>query len=725
MAAFDSYRFQPRISPRLVIGSVVTLGVIFLVLALLVTRGFDDARALRAEASRSYETRVALQHILSLHQDVETAQRGFQITRNRRFLQPHSSAIHEIDTAFARLDNTLLSHSPLRPRLAELHRLSGEKRRFVDQIIGLIEQGRHVEAAELVGSGRGKRIMDAFRIQVARMDAEERAQLIERTKRADAALLWLQRAILAVMAGLFMVIAIAVFLAVRSYRDGREALGRLEDSRARIAAILNGAKDGMIVLNPSGSIESLNPAAAKMYGYEEDELLRRDIGILFEVAPDRGQIETFLKRLEARRAGQPGEVQEFVAARRDGSVFPVEVAVSPVHLAGSTVFLAVIRDISERKQIQRMKDEFVSTVSHELRTPLTSIAGSLGLLTGGAGGEIPERALHLIEIARNNCTRLVRLINDILDIEKIESGQMRFDLKRVALAPFLEQAVQANSSYAAEYGVQVVLESVPTEAAVMADEDRLMQIMVNLLSNASKFSPAGEVVTVKVRALDRRYRISVVDHGPGISEGFRNRIFGKFAQEDSSNSRKKGGTGLGLSIVKEMASRMRGAISFESEVGKGTVFHVDLPAAPEMSAMRDEEFPLTSPSPAPGTGRPHVLHVDDDPDMLRVVAGAFAAEATVRSVRHLAEARSALARERFDAVILDIGMEDGSGLELAPQVRGNSPGTPIVVFTAQDVSAAQLGDVDAVLVKSRASLEKLVEDVLHLARAAKASEEES
>jgi len=722
MRLLESRWLKRQIPPAFVIGAIGALGLILLSLAWMVVRGFDEARELRGEVVRSYETRAELQHILSLHKDLETAQRGYQLSQDTRFLEPHLKAAPQIDTALEHLEQRLLVRSALRPRVGELRQLSMEKRRFVDEIIGLVNRGEILQAQQLVRAGHGKEVMDAIRAEIARMDAAEREQLLARTQRADEQLLRVQRLNLAVKATLFLVLALAIWFAARSYSEGRAALRRLQDLSKRQEAIFDSATDGMVVLNPSGSIESLNPAAAEMYGYEPAELIRRDIGTLFEIAPDRGRIETFLKRLGDGQDRPAGPVQEFIAARKNGETFPIEASVSAVPLAGKTLFLAVVRDVSERKQIEQMKSEFVSTVSHELRTPLTSIAGSLGLVAGGAAGELPERALRLIEIAKSNCNRLVRLINDILDIEKIESGKMRFEFKPVTLGGFLEQAVQANRPYAAGHGVAIVLAPVPADAVVTADEDRLMQVMANLFSNAAKFSPQGETVHVSVQALDRRYRISVADNGPGIGEEFRGRIFAKFAQADSSITRQKGGTGLGLSIVRDIVSRMRGSISFDSEPGHGATFHVDLPAAPKPVVDPAAADPARTHEKGPGL---HLLHVDDDPDMLRVVASLFAGKAQVRSTPSLDEARAAILRMHFDAVILDIGVAEGSGLDLVPHLRRNGSRTPIVVFTAQDTSRDQLEDVDAVLVKSRASLDTLVEEVCRLANHERGEQETS
>jgi PAS domain S-box-containing protein len=250
-----------------------------------------------------------------------------------------------------------------------------------------------------------------------------------------------------------------------------------------------------------------------MYGYEAAELINGSVTQLFETPPERSKIDSFLKAVQRQRKGDGGRLQEFLGRRKDGSTFPADVAVSPVQLADGLHFVAVVRDVTERKQIDQMKTEFVSTVSHELRTPLTSISGSLGLLKGGAAGALPDRASRLITIAHSNSERLVRLINDILDIEKIESGKMVFALQPVELRDMLEQAIEANRGFADALDVRLALEPIAAAAHAMADPDRLMQVLTNLISNAAKFSPAGGDVSVGLRREGNVHRISVADRG--------------------------------------------------------------------------------------------------------------------------------------------------------------------------------------------------------------------
>ncbi len=244
-------------------------------------------------------------------------------------------------------------------------------------------------------------------------------------------------------------------------------------------------------------------------------------------------------------------------------------------------FYLMASDITELKRIDRMKSEFVSTVSHELRTPLTSIRGSLGLISGGAAGEVPDGIKKLLDIAKSNCERLIRLINDILDIEKIESNKLHFELADVQLRPLLMQALAANEAYGADKAIKLSLDFPGQDRLVHVDSDKLMQVMTNLLSNAMKFSPQGASVNIRVADCPFGVRIEVRDEGPGIPAEFRHRIFQKFSQADSSDTRQKGGSGLGLSISKALIERFGGRLGFQGNRGAGTTFFFELPRLAE------------------------------------------------------------------------------------------------------------------------------------------------
>jgi DNA-binding response OmpR family regulator/anti-sigma regulatory factor (Ser/Thr protein kinase) len=371
------------------------------------------------------------------------------------------------------------------------------------------------------------------------------------------------------------------------------------------------------------------------------------------------------------------------------------------------------RDVSERKRMERLKDEFVSTVSHELRTPLTSIRGSLGLIAGGAVGDIPAKAKRLVEIAHSNCQRLVNLVNDILDIQKIEAGGMAFDMAHIDLLPVVHRAIDENASYAHQFDVAVTFESVLPSVYVQGDFNRLLQVITNLLSNAVKFSPKGDVVVLRVSLGHQQVVLAVEDHGPGISEEFRPRVFQKFSQADATDTRTKGGTGLGLSISRAIAERHGGELSFESEPGSGATFNLALPLSAEdadaartaiMVAKEAKLGDLWSSDGAAMIGDPKVffgqddsqfadperkipkvLVIEDDPDVghlmqLLMAADGYAADIAVSA----AQARQRLRDHIYEAITMDILLPDDDGLSLAAEFRLDKTlaDIPVIVVSA-------------------------------------------
>lgn len=243
----------------------------------------------------------------------------------------------------------------------------------------------------------------------------------------------------------------------------------------------------------------------------------------------------------------------------------------------------LIWDVTDTQRVERMKNEFVATVSHELRTPLTSIRGSLGLVAAGAAGNLPERALGLVNMALNNCERLTHLINDILDMEKLESDRQRFDVRRMNLAELVTRSLEDNAGFAQSMGVRFTIPEPLSDADVLVDSGRFLQVMANLLSNASKFSPSGATIEVRAWSSDGRAHVSVRDFGKGIPLEFQPRLFQKFSQADSSDSRRLAGTGLGLAISRAIVERLGGSIGFDTGPG-GTTFYFDLPDADSIAA---------------------------------------------------------------------------------------------------------------------------------------------
>jgi len=339
-------------------------------------------------------------------------------------------------------------------------------------------------------------------------------------------------------------------------------------------------------------------------------------------------------------------------------------------------FLRALRNATERKRLERLKDEFVSTVSHELRTPLTSIAGSLGLLMGNAAGNLPQPMARLLAIAHNNSQRLVRLVNDILDIEKMEAGRAVFNFSRVEVQPLVAHAIEANRGFAEGYGVRVRLEDVRTATDVRADPDRLLQVVTNLLSNAIKFSPADNEVVVAIEKGTDIVRLTVRDHGPGIPVDFKSLIFEKFAQADAGVARRKGGTGLGLSIVKQIVDRLSGEVGFADAPGGGTIFHVRLPCWDHVANLATDRDTKS--------GAARLLLCEDDLDTALTLRQQLRQLEFVTDFAYSAgEALTRAVATQYHAILVDIHLPDSDGVSLIVRLRDLSQyrETPIIVIS--------------------------------------------
>lgn len=351
----------------------------------------------------------------------------------------------------------------------------------------------------------------------------------------------------------------------------------LEITDALLAAILDNVMDGIITIDETGSITLFSKSAENMFGYTASEVIGNNVSMLMP-EPFHSQHDGYLKSFIS--TGQKkviGIGRQLDGKHKDGSRFPMVLSVSEISFDGKRMFAGIVRDISERLKTERMKSEFISTVSHELRTPLTSIHGALGLIAGGVGGELPTHTKSLIEMAYKNSERMILLVSDILDMENLESGKMEFQARPVKLMPLLNRAIDAIDAYAEQYKVRCELKNEAPEVMVDVDSQRLLQSLTNLLSNAVKFSPPEGRVNIDVASTGKRVRVSVIDYGCGIAEQFRGRIFQKFTQADSSDTRKKGGTGLGLSITKAIVERMGGSIGFDSVPNMRTTFFIEFP----------------------------------------------------------------------------------------------------------------------------------------------------
>jgi PAS domain S-box-containing protein len=616
------------------------------------------SRELREAVNRSYERRAQILEVFSLLQDAETGQRGYVITRDSRFLRPYEVATRQVNASLDALVETISREQPEQATIAaRLESLVELKLRNLGDGLRALETRGSRAAQQGIATGPGRDQMEAIRDTVAELVSAEATaleqQLAEQQGRSDRTGLTI--AALFVLLGAAVLVSGLLFL--RHVQGRRELLAEVEDVAARQQAVLDSAIDAILTLNPSGTVETINAAGQRMFGYSADELPRRDLSAVLEM--DTQRPGPFLERLIGpSRSLKAGVTQEMTGRRRNGETFPADVALGEMRLPEGLRFVAIIRDISERQRVAKLKEEFVSTVSHELRTPLTSIAGSLGLVSGGAAGEVPAPAKRLVNIALTNCQRLVRLINDVLDIEKMESGQVRFDLRPTPLGEIAARSVEETRGFAEALGVRLRLETDGSAPMIRGDTDRIVQVAVNLLSNAAKFSPAGQEVVLAVSTVDGKARLSVRDRGPGVPKDFQSRIFSKFAQADGSDTRQKGGTGLGLVIAREIVDRHGGRLWFENMPGAGATFNAEFAKIGEHAAVLE-----------PGV---RLLVCEDEVVTAAALREVLEDEGFIVDVAEtLADAEQALRRADYACLVTDLKLPDGDGLTLIRRLRAN------------------------------------------------------
>ncbi|MEF2547129.1 ATP-binding protein [Aurantimonas sp. E1-2-R+4] len=464
----------------------------------------------------------------------------------------------------------------------------------------------------------------------------------------------------------------------------RWALAALLDSQAQMKAVANNAPGVLFQMALTSSntprLRYLSGGAKRVIGISAEEALAKP-EMLTGMVPPKTMQRLSLLLAQSAESGAPWTIEtEFT--RPDGRMLWMRASAEPRRdQTGTLVWDGTLFDISEEKRNEQLRNDFISTVSHELRTPLTSIRGSLGLVAAGAAGEMSSKATKLIAIAHSNSERLVRLINDILDIEKIETGNMPFAPRPLQLRSLTEEAVEASRDYLSDRGVSIEIKDEAPGAVAVVDPDRFHQLIANLLSNAIKFSPQNGQIEVRLTRSTDYLRISVKDGGAGIPEAFRERIFGKFEQADASDTRAKGGTGLGLSIAKAIVERLGGQLSFDSEVGVGTIFHVDLPEARGAKTSGEEVVQVFSRV----TGGKRILICEDDADVAAVIAHMIDELGIATDIApDVATARAYLTKNHYMAMTLDIKLGGGSGIALYDELRSmhRCADLPVIVVSA-------------------------------------------
>jgi PAS domain S-box-containing protein len=485
------------------------------------------------------------------------------------------------------------------------------------------------------------------------------------------------------------------------------------DDQFRLA--IEAAPTGMLLMDSAGLIVLVNAQIDQLFGYPRNELLGQSIEMLLPERFRGNHPDLRASFFRAPSTRVMGGSRELYGLRKDGTELPVEIGLNPLQTSEGVFVLSSIIDLSSRHEIDRMRTDFVSTVSHELRTPLTSISGSLGLLQSGALGALPEAAANMVRIAHENSGRLVKIINDILDIGKHEAGQLDLKIEPTALSELLQRAIEANASYAEKCEVRFRLEAGSADTSVFADPDRLMQVVTNLLSNAAKFSSTGSEVRVRIQSGGTTARVEVEDSGPGIPESFQSRVFEKFSQADSASNRLFQGTGLGLSIARMLMEAMGGSIGFTTVVGRGTIFHIELPRAktpaaaaliPLLTETSAHKVLRSAAAPALGEPKPLIpklLYVQDEKDLFSLIRATLSGRAELVAARGLAEVQRLLHEQPFDLVLLDQSLPDGSETSLLARIPALIGHSVPVVLLAAEIPAEFQGKVDVMLIQSQAS----------------------
>lgn len=528
--------------------------------------------------------------------------------------------------------------------------------------------------------------------------------------------------------------------------ERKRAEQALQDREAHLSSIINNIVDGIITINEYGIVESFNPACERIFGYTSEDVIGKNITQLI-LESYHSVHDTYLNNF--RMAGSntsENSVLELEGKRKDGSSFSLELSINLVHLANRRIFCAIVRDITQRKEAERAKNEFISTVSQELSSPLNSIRSAVALILDTMMEEIPAKIQPILKTVLSNCERLVTTVNEILDVDKVTSGKLAFSMREENLALLVQKSIENNLIYEEKYGIRFELGVLPTTMIVNVDAARILQVMDNLLSNAAKFSEKGKSVEISVYHVEGRYGVSVKDHGAGIPKEFKPNIFKRLSQANSSTSHGKEGSGLGLYISKNIIESMRGHIGFDTELGRGTTFWFELPAvknAKEESPSQPADLQQSSKSDlhgkpdvlpstqnsivlngshqsaiptlpkAPAKAKPLVLHVENDNDFSTHLKTQLQMHADVIHAATSKEARKYLADKKFDLIILNVELPNNTGSKLLDEINTTRPAPPpVMILSAEEPTFELRQKAQKVMVKGRVSDELLLANIV-------------
>lgn len=490
---------------------------------------------------------------------VRSEQRGIVLaTAAEVFVARHDSLIRESVSGLAEVQRLTRDNPVQQRRLDSLHlaldSLAASAKRIAalrltsNDPASILAEEAHIEAQ-----------FDQIAEVVARLEREEESLLAARSAVADAATHWARAVVIVSVVFAVLIAAAALSPLYRALQRSRRAQAALESSESRYRQLMEGAADAILIVARGRCVEA-NARAERLFGYSRTELCSLPI--------DRIVHTTGANPVDARHlvAG------EYVVVAHDGERRAVDVTVAALDDETSQL---IMRDITERKEVERLKDEFISVVSHELRTPLTALHGSVRLLRANGARLSAAQHERLLFLAESNVDRLVRLVNDILDFERLSSGVALLEPTETDLGALGNDVLESIRPIAEQSNVTLVMNA--QTVVTLVDRARISQVLTNLVGNAIKFSPSGGRVWVEVDASETEALIRVRDEGRGIPSDQLESVFERFHQVDKSDTRQRGGTGLGLAISRQIVLQHQGRIWVESTVGEGSTFYVALP----------------------------------------------------------------------------------------------------------------------------------------------------
>jgi len=663
-----------------------------------------SAAASRAVATTE-DTLLSLERVLSVARDAETGQRGFLLTGDDLYLQPYYAAIAALSERVAALRASLAGDAEATQQLEILQPLIGAKIDELGRTIQLYQGGDHAASLALVNSGQGKRIMDSIRAQVGQIQAGRLQVLAGQLRSESGARLWTAVSTIAVWA-LALILVLTLVTVVQ--RDN----ARIRLSEERLAITLRSIGDAVIATDATGHVRLLNSVAEQLTGWPTAQACGLPLDQVFSIINEetRATVESPVDK--ALRQGRVvGLANHTLLINRDGSETPIEDSAAPIRDADGVIdgVVLVFRDASLERSVElalrdadRKKDEFIAVLAHELRNPLAPILQAAQMLQNPA--TTPQQLRWGHQVIDRQAKTMSRLLDDLLDVSRITRGTLEVRKTPVLLASLIEGAVEITRPTidARNHTLQLDLPAEPIE--LDADPTRMTQVIANLLMNAAKYTDAGGTIRLTATRTDDQLTVSVADNGIGLEPRALPRLFDMFVQIEEARDRHEGGLGIGLALARRLVELHGGRIEARSAgVGRGSEFIITLQCrtpAPQLEAV------INTPEQRPPAPPLRIVIADDNRDAADSLAMLLQMDGHQVSVAHNgAGALNIVEAMDPQIAVLDIGMPDMNGYQVAQRIRSSARSGSIVLVAltgwgqAQDLARAKAAGFDHHLVK--------------------------